>query len=82
MIGSAKFGTGTNAVMAGLVPAILLLLRHQRRTWMPGNADKFTQSAQGRLLWPGMTSCRSISAADPQRLRCFAGGYGLGIVIS
>jgi enamine deaminase RidA (YjgF/YER057c/UK114 family) len=23
---------------------------------MPGIADKFTQSAQGRLLWPGMTS--------------------------
>jgi len=25
------------------------------KTWMPGIADKFTQSAQGRLLWPGMT---------------------------
>jgi hypothetical protein len=23
---------------------------------MPGIADKFTQSAQGRLLWPGMTA--------------------------
>jgi hypothetical protein len=23
---------------------------------MPGIADKFTQSAQGRLLWPGMTN--------------------------
>ena len=22
---------------------------------MPGIADKFTQSAQGRLIWPGMT---------------------------
>jgi hypothetical protein len=22
---------------------------------MPGIADKFTQSARGRLLWPGMT---------------------------
>jgi len=22
------------------------------KTWMPGIADKFTQSAQGRLLWP------------------------------
>ncbi|MEA2862656.1 MAG: hypothetical protein QOC84_612, partial [Bradyrhizobium sp.] len=22
---------------------------------MPGIADKFTRSAQGRLLWPGMT---------------------------
>jgi hypothetical protein len=27
----------------------------ERETWMPGIADKFTQSAQGRLLWPGMT---------------------------
>jgi hypothetical protein len=25
---------------------------------MPGIADKFTQSAQGRLPWPGMTSVR------------------------
>jgi hypothetical protein len=23
---------------------------------MPGIADKFTQSAQDRLLWPGMTN--------------------------
>jgi hypothetical protein len=23
---------------------------------MPGIADKFTPSAQGRLLWPGMTA--------------------------
>jgi hypothetical protein len=28
---------------------------------MPGIADKFTQSAQGRLRWPGMTSL-AISA--------------------
>src|SRR5258705_12590257 len=28
---------------------------HEAETWMPGIADKFTQSAQGRLLWPGMT---------------------------
>src|SRR5262249_6426119 len=27
----------------------------QRKTWIPGSADKFTRSAQGRLLWPGMT---------------------------
>jgi hypothetical protein len=39
--------------MAGLVPAIHVLGR-QKRTWMPGIADKFTQSAQSRLLWPGM----------------------------
>jgi hypothetical protein len=41
--------------MAGLVPAIHVLLA-AKKTWMPGNADKFTQSAQGRQLWPGMTS--------------------------
>src|ERR1700730_6315362 len=26
-----------------------------KETWMPGIADKFTQSAKSRLLWPGMT---------------------------
>jgi hypothetical protein len=42
--------------MAGLVPAIHVFLRQpQRNTWMPGIADKFTQSAQGKLLRPGMT---------------------------
>src|SRR4051794_28684732 len=36
--------------MAGLDPAIhVLLVGSQRKTWMPGNADKFTQSAQARL---------------------------------
>ena len=43
--------------MAGLVPAIhVFLCRDTVKTWMPGTADKFTQSAQGRLLCPGMTS--------------------------
>src|SRR6266404_7270677 len=46
---------GAKLVMAGLVPAIHVLLhRQKRKTWMPGIADKFTQSAQSRLLWPGM----------------------------
>src|SRR5258705_2853362 len=40
----------------GFVPAIHVLLAWTQKTWMPGIADKFTQSAQGRLLWPGMTS--------------------------
>jgi hypothetical protein len=40
--------------MAGLVPASSFLTAG--KTWMPGIADKFTQSAQSRLLWPGMTS--------------------------
>jgi hypothetical protein len=43
-------------VMAGLVPAIHDFLSPRLETWMPGNADKFTQSAQDRLLCPGMTS--------------------------
>jgi hypothetical protein len=34
---------------------------------MPGIADKFTQSAQGRLLWPGMT--------DLPLCRCFDGSF-------
>ena len=33
-------------VMAGLVPAIHVLLIKLKKTWMPGSADKFTQSAQ------------------------------------
>ncbi len=41
--------------MAGIVPAIHAFLA-AKKTWMPGNADKFTQSAHGRQLWPGMTS--------------------------
>ncbi len=35
--------------MAGLVPAIHVFLLVLSKTWMPGNADKFTQSAQARL---------------------------------
>ena len=31
---------------------------------MPGIADKFTQSAQGRLLWPGMTANVSVIIAQ------------------
>src|SRR5258708_40273038 len=31
------------------------------KAWMPGIADKFTRSAQGRLLWPGMTSFVEMS---------------------
>jgi hypothetical protein len=30
---------------------------------LPGIADKFTQSALGRLLWPGMTSFARKPAA-------------------
>jgi hypothetical protein len=40
--------------MAGLVPATHVLVALSK-TWMLGIADKFTQSAQGRLLWPSMT---------------------------
>src|ERR1700722_8990332 len=45
--------------MAGLVPAIYVFSRERRKTWMPGIADQFTQSAQGRLLRPGMTTSRT-----------------------
>jgi len=42
--------------MAGLVPAIHVLFdAATNESWMPGIADKFTQSAQGRLPGPGMT---------------------------
>jgi hypothetical protein len=43
-------------VMAGLVLAIHVFHSYAVETRMPGIADKFTQSAQGRLLWPGMTT--------------------------
>jgi hypothetical protein len=33
-------------VMAGLVPAIHVFEVLESKTWMPGSADKFTQSAQ------------------------------------
>jgi hypothetical protein len=42
--------------MAGLDPAIpRLSCLNATKTWMPGIADKFAQSAQGKLLRPGMT---------------------------
>jgi hypothetical protein len=40
--------------MAGLVPAIHVFGQREK-AWMPGSADKSTQSAPGRLLCPGMT---------------------------
>jgi hypothetical protein len=47
-IASGQFGAGLDClVMAGLVPAIhVLLVQVRKKTWMPGSADKFTQSAQ------------------------------------
>src|SRR6266851_9933637 len=54
--------------MAGLVPAIhVFACCDVVKTWMPGIADKFTQSAQGRLLCPGMTVEKS---AAPYRRHC------------
>ena len=51
--------------MAGLVPAIhVCKTRSASKTWMPGIADKFTKSAQSRLLWPGMTE-KSTSMTTP-----------------
>lgn len=44
------------AIVMADVPAIHdLLAADAVKTWMLGIADKFTQSAQGRLLRPGMT---------------------------
>src|SRR5216683_844951 len=42
---------------------IVLFDAATKKTWMPGIADKFTQSAQGRLLWPGMTKEESLGIA-------------------
>jgi len=54
--------------MAGLRPGHPRLpYLSAAKTWMPGIADKFTQSAQGRLLWPGMTSF----ATEADFIGCF-----------
>src|ERR1700730_16915561 len=38
-----------------------------KETWMPGIADKFTQSAKSRLLWPGMTkACQLVLRIKPE----------------
>jgi hypothetical protein len=84
--------------MAGLRPGHPRLpYLSAAKTWMPGIADKFTQSAQGRLLWPGMTSFATetdfIGCFLSQTLRCNRGarypngrvkmfGWFVGIVIS
>jgi hypothetical protein len=48
-------------VMAGLRPGHpRLSCPGSAKTWMPGIADKFTQSAQDRLLWPGMTNFAKV----------------------
>src|SRR5713226_10472964 len=48
-------------------PSTSLVLRAVK-TWMPGIADKFTRSAQGRPLWPGMTRKEIISLPDLARI--------------
>jgi hypothetical protein len=55
MAGHSRLKDGV--AYARLCPAIHVFLElNAAKTWMPGIADKFTQSAQGRLLRPGMTS--------------------------
>ncbi|HMH96532.1 MAG TPA: hypothetical protein VK577_08150, partial [Bradyrhizobium sp.] len=39
---------------------------------MPGIADKFTQSAQNRLLWPGMTRRKTRRPGAIPAFFCFA----------
>jgi hypothetical protein len=43
-----------------------LMLPRKKKTRMPGTADKFTQSAQSRLLRPGMTVAQSAINASLQ----------------
>ena len=60
------------ALRAGLVPAIhVFLAALVLRRGCPGIADKFTQSAQRRLLWPGMTTLakRAIGCISSQTLQ-------------
>ena len=58
---------GQKRVFALDVPATHVALQPGVKTGMPGIADKFTQSAQGRLLRPGMT----IFAISPISLAAF-----------
>jgi mRNA interferase MazF len=41
--------------MAGPEPTIHVFFNSHHRSGMPGGADRFGQSAQGRPLWPEMT---------------------------
>jgi hypothetical protein len=46
-------GRAKARVFALDVPAIhVFSSRYAVKNWMPGIADKFTQSAQSKLLWP------------------------------
>src|SRR6266436_5817875 len=42
-----------------------------REAWMPGIADKLTQSAQDGLLWSGMTEQEAASAQPLSRQHLF-----------
>src|SRR3981189_417340 len=44
------------------------------KTWMPGIADRFTQSAQDRLLWPGMTTVAENQGGWCSRLAAVLAG--------
>jgi hypothetical protein len=58
--GSVMAGLKREARLRADVPAIHVFnpMPHEK-TWMPGIADKFTPSAQDRLLWPGMTTTKT-----------------------
>jgi|EndMetStandDraft_8_1072994.scaffolds.fasta_scaffold163878_2 hypothetical protein len=57
----------SNVVMTGLVPGIPIRRALPSLSGMPGIADKFTQSAQARLLLPGMTMAMVMHAAHNRR---------------
>src|SRR6267142_3906222 len=64
--------------MAGLRPGHpRLSCLDAAKTWMPGIADKFTQSAQGRLLWSGMTNSTRPDGLGGPRFRCLANNLRL-----
>src|SRR5712692_9899198 len=65
---------------ARLSPAIhVFLAAPVFKTWMPGIADKFTQSAQGRLLWPGMTTLVASGLMQPDRILEHAWLHGIDL---
>jgi hypothetical protein len=60
-------GLKREARLRAYVPAIhVFAKRIENKTWMPGIADKCTQSAH-RLLWPGMTKVLKKSPRGGRR---------------
>ena len=63
--GRSDFRAGAYPTSADMdqTPVVMLAEPHSCKTWMAGSADKFTQSARGRLLCPGNDKGKNVNAA-------------------